>query len=181
MNTPSQLLVAASLLAFGSLPASAQSTESLKRAIHIANTYRAATNLTFLKVGNVESKLDVYQSRAATNPNPTLIWIHGGNWVGGSKEASFVSLLPFLDMGWNVVNVEYRLLNVAPAPAAVEDCRCALRWIYQHAKDYNIDTNRLVVSGNSAGGHLSLMVGMVPPGARFDSQCPGSETSKSPR
>jgi acetyl esterase/lipase len=153
-------------------------TESLKRAIHTANTYRTAANLTYLKVGNVESKLDVYQSRAATTPNPTLIWIHGGNWVGGSKEASTLSLLPFIDMGWNVVNVEYRLLNVAPAPAAVEDCRCALRWIYQHAKEYNIDTNRLVVSGNSAGGHLALMVGMVPATAGFDAQCPGPDDLK---
>jgi len=160
------------------LPARAQSADSLKRAIHIANSYRTAANLTYLKVGNVESKLDVYQSRAATTPNPTLIWIHGGNWVGGSKEASFVSLLPFLDLGWNVVNVEYRLLNVAPAPASLEDCRCALRWIYQHAKDYNIDTNRLVISGNSAGGHLSLTVGMAPPGAGFDTQCPGPEDLK---
>jgi acetyl esterase/lipase len=178
MHTPSKLMIAASLLALASLPASAQSTESLKRAIHTANTYRTAPNLTYLKVGNVESKLDVYQSRAATTPNPTLIWIHGENWVGGSKEASFVSLLPFLDMGWNVVNIDYRLLNVAPAPASVEDCRCALRWIYQHAKDYNIDTNRLVVSGNSAGGHLSLLVGMVPASAGFDSQCPGPEDLK---
>lgn len=159
-------------------PAQAQSPDSLQRAIHIANTYRTAANLTYLKVGNVESKLDVYQSRAATTPNPTLIWIHGGNWVGGSKEASFVSLLPFLDMGWNVVNVDYRLLNVAPAPASLEDCRCALRWIYQHAREYNIDTNRLVVSGNSAGGHLSLMVGMAPASAGFDAQCPGPEDLK---
>ena len=179
MNMLSKLSVAVSLASLcAAVPASAQSADSLKRAIHIANIYRTAANLTSLKVGNVESKLDVSQPRAATTPNPTLIWIHGGNWVGGSKEASFVSLLPFLDMGWNVVNVEYRLLNVAPAPASVEDCRCALRWIYQHAKEYNIDTNRLVVAGNSAGGHLSLLVGMAPASSGFDTQCPGPEALK---
>lgn len=176
MNRLPKLIVAVSLASlWAAVPVQAQSADSLKRAIHIANSYRTAANLTYLKVGNVESKLDVYQSRAATTPNPTLIWIHGGNWVGGSKEASFVSLLPFLDMGWNVVNVEYRLLNVAPAPASAEDCRCALRWIYQHARDYNIDTNRLVVSGNSAGGHLSLLAGMAPASAGFDALCPGPE------
>ena len=85
------------------------------------------------------------------------------------------------DLGWNVVNVDYRLLNVAPAPASAEDCLCALRWSYQHAKDYNIDTNRLVLSGNSAGGHLSLLVGMAPASAGFDTQCPGRERSQGRR
>lgn len=179
MNRLSKWTIAVSLAYLSAgVPAQAQSADSLKRAIHIANSYRTAANLTYLKVGNVELKLDVYQSRAATTLNPTLVWIHGGNWVGGSKEASFVSLLPFLDMGWNVVNVEYRLLNVAPAPASAEDCFCALRWIYQHAKDYNVDTNRLVLSGNSAGGHLSLLMGMAPATAGFGTQCPGREDLK---
>lgn len=168
------LLVALMIVALAST-ARAQTPGSLADAIHIANTYRTSPNLTYLTVAGVESKLDIYQSRAATAPNPTLVWIHGGNWVGGSKEASLLSLLPFFDMGWNVVNVDYRLLKVAPAPAAAEDCRCALRWVYQHAKDYNIDTSRLVVSGNSAGGHLALLTALAPANAGFDERCPGPE------
>ena len=158
--------------------AQTQTPDSMAKAIHIANTYRVVPNITYLKTGSFESKLDVYQARGTTTPNPTLIFIHGGNWVGGSKEGSSITLLPFLDMGWNVVNIDYRLVDTAPAPAAVEDCRCALRWVYQHAKDYNIDTSRLVVSGNSAGGHLSLLVGMVPADAGFDGRCPGPENLK---
>jgi len=71
------------------------------------------------------------------------------------------------------VNVEYRLASVALAPAAVEDCRCALRWVYQHAKEYGFDTSRLAVEGHSAGGHLSLMTGMLDASAGFDNECPG--------
>jgi acetyl esterase/lipase len=171
-------LMTVSLLTAFMATAHAQPADSLRAAIHIANSYRVAANVTYLEVGNIESKLDVYQSRTATTPNATLIWIHGGNWVGGSKEASTISLLPFLEMGWNVVNVEYRLLGVAPAPAAAEDCRCALGWIYEHAKDYNIDPNRLVVSGNSAGGHLSLLTGMAPADAGLDTQCPSARQVK---
>lgn len=159
-------------------PADAQAPDSLAQAIHVANSYRASPNLTYLTVDGVESKLDVYQSRAATTAAPTLVWIHGGNWVGGSKEASLLSLLPFFEMGWNVVNVDYRLLKVAPAPAAAEDCRCALRWIAQHAKDYNIDATRIVVSGNSAGGHLALLTAMAPESAGLDDRCPGSSAPK---
>ena len=63
--------------------------------------------------------------------------------------------MPYLEMGWAVVNVSYRLARISLAPAAVEDCRCALRWVISKAKDYNLDVNKLVVTGNSAGGHLA--------------------------
>jgi acetyl esterase/lipase len=78
----------------------------------------------------------------------------------------------------NVVNVEYRLARVAQAPAAVEDCRCALRWVIQNAKQYGIDVNRIVVSGESAGGHLALTTGMLPASAGLDRQCPGPDNLK---
>jgi acetyl esterase/lipase len=81
-------------------------------------------------------------------------------------------------MGWAVVNVEYRLGPVSLAPAAVEDCRCALRWVIQNAEAYHFDVSRLVVSGSSAGGHLSLTTGMLPASAGLDRQCPGPEELK---
>jgi acetyl esterase/lipase len=77
-----------------------------------------------------------------------------------------------------VVNVEYRLARVSLAPAAVEDCLCALRWVIHNAKEYNVDTNRIVVTGNSAGGHLALTTGMIPASAGLDRQCPGPEELK---
>jgi acetyl esterase/lipase len=81
-------------------------------------------------------------------------------------------------MGWNVVNVEYRLARVSLAPAAVEDCMCALRWVIHNAKQYNVDINRVVVTGNSAGGHLALTTGMIPASAGLDRECPGTEVLK---
>ena len=156
----------------------AQSTDGVAKAIHIFDSYRVVPNITYLTANNWDAKLDVYQSREATTPNPTLVYFHGGGWTGGSKEGSSLTFLPFLDMGWNVVNVEYRLAKISLAPAAVQDGLCALRWVIRNAKDYNVDTNRLVTMGNSAGGHLALTTGMVPASAGLDRQCPGTEDLK---
>jgi acetyl esterase/lipase len=140
--------------------------------------YRVVPNITYITENNYDAKLDMYQARGQNTPQATVIYIHGGGWTGGSKETSVLSLLPYFEMGWNVVNVEYRLARVSLAPAAVEDCLCALRWVIHNAKEYNIDTSRLVVTGNSAGGHLALTTGMIPASAGLDRQCPGPEELK---
>jgi acetyl esterase/lipase len=157
---------------------SAQAADPLSSAIEIYRQYQITPNITYLTANNWEAKLDVYRRRDATTPNRTLIYIHGGGWTGGSKEGSSLAFLPFLQAGWNVVNVEYRLARVSLAPAAVEDCLCALRWVYRNAKQHNIDTSRLVVTGNSAGAHLALTTGMLPPSAGLDRQCTGAEDLK---
>src|SRR5260370_7255667 len=70
-------------------------------------------------------------------------------------------------MGVAAVNVEYRLAQTSLAPAAVEDCRCALHWVFANAKKYNFDPTRVVLQGGSAGGHLVLTTGMLTPAAGF--------------
>ena len=133
---------------------------------------RTTPNVTYLKANGVDEKLDVYSIRGQA-PSPVVIFIHGGGWVQGTKEGSALSALPFIGMGYSVVNVEYRLANVSLAPAAIEDCRCALRWVVAHAKEqpYNFDVSRIVVAGASAGGHLALTTGMLPASAGFDREC----------
>jgi acetyl esterase/lipase len=74
-------------------------------------------------------------------------------------------------MGLNVVNVEYRLAKVALAPAAVEDCRCALKWVISRATEYGIDPQRIVIAGDSAGGHLALTTGFLPASVGLDREC----------
>ncbi|MBI2150810.1 MAG: alpha/beta hydrolase, partial [Acidobacteria bacterium] len=104
--------------------------------------------------------------------------MHGGFWAAGAKEGAIMNLMPWFEMGWNVVNVEYRLARVAQAPAAVEDCLCALRFVGNQAKTYDIDTNRIVATGESAGGHLALSLGMIPDTAGLDRQCAGAALPK---
>jgi acetyl esterase/lipase len=76
-----------------------------------------------------------------------------------------------MEMGFAVINVEYRLAKVSPAPAAVEDCLCVLHWLGRNAKNFNLDLNQVVVTGASAGGHLALTTAMIPSSAGFESQC----------
>lgn len=166
--------IAAALIAWTAAPAYAQLSETDTRAVEAQNHYAVVPNLTYLVANNYEDKLDIYRRRDTRDePQPTLIYIHGGGWVGGTKEGALMSLLPWFAMGWNVVNVEYRLGRVSLGPAAVEDCLCALRWVAANAKQYGIDVNRLVVTGESAGGHLALTTGMIPESAGLDRQCPG--------
>jgi acetyl esterase/lipase len=92
--------------------------------------------------------------------HPTLVYIHGGGWLGGSKNQITPFILPYLEAGYNVVSLEYRK-GEATAPAAVDDCMLALQWINRHASEYNVDRKNIVISGESAGGHLCLITGML--------------------
>jgi acetyl esterase/lipase len=146
-------------------------------AFDLSMQYRTVANITYLTADEYESKLDVIAPRDTSKPAPTLLYIHGGGWVGGSKESMTMHFLPYLAMGFAVVNVEYRLAKVALAPAAVEDGRCALRWVLNNADTYGFDTDRIVVSGHSAGGHLSLTTGMLPAAAGLDRRCPARDAN----
>ena len=145
---------------------------------HVSNEYQVVPNLTYHVASNAESKLDLYLPRNADGATPVLMYIHGGGWVRGTKESNALRVLPYLEMGWAVVNVEYRLGSVARAPAAVEDCICALRWVIANAEEYNFDTSKIVTTGNSAGGHLALTTAMIPESAGLARECPGSEVPR---
>lgn len=142
----------------------------------------------YLTASGKELKVDIYLpqqqtqkqtqkqgAQAAAQPVPVVLYFHGGGWVAGSRERAALSALPFLHMGFAVVNVSYRLANVALAPAAVEDTLCALQWVGLNAKKYNFDLTRVVTSGDSAGGHLALATAMIPPDSPFTNQCAANE------
>ncbi|HLJ81692.1 MAG TPA: alpha/beta hydrolase [Ktedonobacterales bacterium] len=141
----------------------------------IAEQYVILPDITYLTVDNNALKLDIYQPRKPASLVPVVIYFHGGGWVRRDKDEAVLRLLPYLQMGWAVVNVDYRLASAALAPAAVEDCRCALRWIVAHGVAYRLDTSKIVLVGASAGGHLALMAGIAPSSAGLDRECPGGD------
>jgi acetyl esterase/lipase len=147
--------------------------EGMLAGFQLRARYSMTPNITYLTATGYDAKLDVYQRIDTDTPMPTLIFIHGGGWIGLNKEYSIGAFMPWVMMGWNVVNVEYRMAHVALAPAAVEDCLCALRWTAAHAKEHHFDLSRLVIAGESAGGHLAMTTGMIPESAGLDRECPG--------
>ncbi len=140
-----------------------------------ASGYRFFPDIEYKKAQGQSLKLDVIAIEPLSQPRPTLLFIHGGGWVNGTKNETTLAPLPFLAQGMNAVNIDYRLASQAHAPASVEDCRCALRWIYRHAKEYGFDTRKIVVAGESAGGHLALMTAMLQKDSGFDNECSPQE------
>lgn len=134
----------------------------------IGQRFRTERDVVYHTAGNVQLKLDLYIPYDR-KPGPGMVYIHGGGWQTGSKEQYVLWYLPYLQLGYRIAAVQYRLSGVAAAPAAIEDCRCALRWIARNGAKYGIDPARLVLTGGSAGGHLVLMTAMLD--ESFDSQC----------
>jgi acetyl esterase/lipase len=135
--------------------------------------YEVTPNITYTLANNYECKLDLWVPMDSEKPVPTLIYIHGGGWVSGKREQYALMFLPFIEMGFAVANVQYRMAHVSPAPAAVQDCRAALRWIIYNAEKYGFNTRKLVLFGHSAGAHLALMTGMLQSAAGLDWIIPG--------
>lgn len=141
--------------------------DTTKYGVVIPKGYTARLDIVYDKVGQWEGKMDIYLPPNTGTPTPIVINIHGGGWNHGSKEkqSGFGS---FFKNGMAVANMSYRLVDVAPAPAAIEDARSVLAYLVEHAQELNIDTNRIVLMGGSAGGHLALMGGYLNNNTLFD-------------
>jgi acetyl esterase/lipase len=96
-----------------------------------------------------------------SKPAPAVVWIHGGGWETGDKQAGYAQLLcPFLaKKGFVTASLNYRLSDQALFPAQLHDVKAAIRWLRANAADLGVDPKRIGVWGHSAGGHLSALLG----------------------
>ncbi len=173
-----RLSLLCSFLLITSINLNAQDSPSSRWATDAGNRYWVQPDIVYLTANDQSLKLDVWYQHDVKTLSPTLVYIHGGGWIFGTKESSVLEFLPFLEKGWSVVNVEYRMASSSLAPAAVEDTRCALRWVFRNADQWHFDTTKIVLMGHSAGGHLSLITAMLPDGTGLDNQCFGNEKLK---
>jgi acetyl esterase/lipase len=107
--------------------------------------------------------LDVYRC-STPGPHPALMLIHGGGWRAGTKSSYAGEAAGLTRLGFVCFSVEYRFAPKFRHPAQVLDCARAVRWVRAHAADYDVDPARIGATGGSAGGHLSLMLGVIAPG-----------------
>lgn len=112
--------------------------------------------------GNVKHRLDILRlKKQPKSPMPVLVWIHGGGFVSGSRTDGYKRLERFVKQGYLGITIDYRFAYEARFPAQLQDCKCAIRFLRAHAKEYNLDPDRIGVWGGSAGGNLVAMLGVT--------------------
>jgi acetyl esterase/lipase len=131
-----------------------QITESFPPSLPQMRLYK---DLAYLPNGHERQKLDLYVPENSGGLMPLIVWIHGGGWMGGSK--NHCPPLPWTRKGYVVASIDYRLSQDAKFPAQIEDCKAAVRWLRIHSDKYSIDPDRMVAWGDSAGGHLASLLG----------------------
>ena len=115
-----------------------------------------------------EHLLDIYLPDGADAQYPTLMYIHGGGWTMGNKRlCALDSVIGLIKSGWAVLSIDYRLAPQINFPDNVFDVKAALAWIYEYGDNYGLDRTRVVLAGDSAGGHLSLMAGFTQKRAEY--------------
>jgi acetyl esterase/lipase len=138
------------------------------------------TTITYARVDSIDLKMDLflvgrptgegqpssiapYLSPLTVPPvirHPLIIWIHGGGWRGGGR-ADFSPAWAWVDSGYSVASIDYRLSQQKKWPAQIQDVKAAVRWLRSNADAFSLDTGRIVVWGASAGAHLASMLALT--------------------
>jgi len=107
-------------------------------------------------------RLDVYRPRDRDGAAPVLLQLHGGAWVLGEKHQQGIPLMTHMaSRGWMCVAINYRVSPKATWPDHLVDCKLAVKWIREHAAEYGGDPDCVIVTGGSAGGHLTALMGLT--------------------
>jgi len=145
-------------------------------------------NVVYGKAAGTELTLDLARPEGE-GPFPAIVFIHGGGWYMGTRKGYRDSIEEAARRGYVAVTISYRLMKFEIAkkdtttaepifPAQVHDAKAAVRWLRANAEKYKIDENRIGATGQSAGGHLSLMLGLTDPESKLegDSGSPGESS-----
>jgi len=132
-----------------------ESTNSRKD--HLVKTYKTVDGY------DLDIHIFLPDSVDKAKRNPVMVYFSGGSWTKGNPEWAFYSCASYAKKGWVGVSVEYRLADRHETTPfeAVKDARSAIRWLRMNADTYNIDTTRIVATGNSAGAHLVLTTALA--------------------
>jgi acetyl esterase/lipase len=137
-------------------------------------------NITYGKTDDTELKLDLARPEG-DGPFPAIVFIHGGGWSQGSRQGYGGQIQEAAKRGYVAATISYRLMQFDESeketttatpifPAQIHDAKAAIRWLRANAEKYNVDPDRIGVTGGSAGGHLSLLVGLTDPAANLEGE-----------
>ena len=140
-------------------------------------------NRVYYEDGDVRLHVDIYRRRSdgsAPPPKgrPALLFMHGGAWMIGSKTFQGLPMLQhFAALGWVCFSINYRLSPRATFPDHIIDVKRAIAWVRAHAAEHGVDPGFVVVSGNSAGGHLASLAALTPNEASLQPGFEDADTS----
>jgi acetyl esterase/lipase len=121
------------------------------------NHWEIRHDIEYAKIGGLALKFDLYVPHGKMRM-PLLVWVHGGAWRSGSRKS--MPLGKLVDEGYPTASVDYRLSTQAKFPAQIHDIKAAIRFLRAHGKELDVLTKKIVVAGDSAGGHLAALVGV---------------------
>lgn len=118
-------------------------------------------NIPYINDGSVYHLLDVYYPEATIGKNPVIIDIHGGGWEYGDKELNKLYCLALASRGYTVFNISYPLVPDITVDGQLKNVMSALHWIGEHIAEYPCDINRIILTGDSAGGQLAAYTAVL--------------------
>lgn len=123
--------------------------------------YEKQPGLVYKKTATGDQHLDFYRPLGTTEPPPLILMIHGGGWRGGGRyQMGLTRWAGYLAAsGLAVASIDYRLAPETTYPDSFQDCLDALDWTVDQAATLGINSNRIGLWGDSAGGHLALLLG----------------------
>ena len=150
----SSACVAICLLGFTGIAAARAADEPAKGNTKPALKVTLREDVVYGRVHGAGLLADVAFPESKT-PLPAIISVHGGRWVGGHKrDASTIKVEQWAKFGFFAMSIDYRLKGSSPAPACYQDVQCAIRFVHAHAQEFHVDTTRIFLIGQSAGGHM---------------------------
>jgi acetyl esterase/lipase len=126
----------------------------------VSSSVRRVNDVEFARVGEKILRLDLYlPAKTTISQNGLIVWVHGGAWRAGSRKK--IPMVQLVHRGYAIASVDYRLSPEAKFPAQIHDIKAAIRFLRAQKDKYGLHTDRIVVAGSSAGGHLAALVGVT--------------------
>ncbi len=115
-------------------------------------------NVTYARYGDRTLEMDIYRPKESWGTLPAIVCIHGGGWANGNRGSHENIAQALAARGYVAATISYRLSGEAPFPAAIQDCKAAVRYLRANAQVYGIDLESIGAIGLSAGGHLAALL-----------------------